>query len=77
MARQSASPDIALPFPFPEMARAVLAWVAWKEDRYGEVEPLAEEVLGQSPVGNLALPLAGYACGRSSPSAWKGARQKP
>ena len=66
MARQSASPGIALPFPFPEMAKAVLAWVAWKEDRYGEVERLSEEVLETKPCGRtsisfrLDLPLASH-----------------
>ena len=58
LARQSASPDIALPFPFPEMARAVLSWVAWKEDRYSEVEQLAETVLRPTPGGEPRFPFA-------------------
>jgi hypothetical protein len=44
-AEQFVSADFAVPFPFPEMARAVMAWVAWKEGRSGEVESLAREVL--------------------------------
>jgi hypothetical protein len=58
LARQSASPDIALPFPFPEMARAVLAWVAWKEDRYSQVEVLAGEVLETKRVDEPPFPFA-------------------
>jgi len=58
LARQSASPDIALPFPFPEMARAVLSWVAWKEDRYSEVEELAGEVLETTHGGEPPFPFA-------------------
>ena len=58
LARPSASPDIALPFPFPEMARAVLCWVAWKEDRHSEVEQLAEEVLRPTPGGEPPFPFA-------------------
>jgi tetratricopeptide (TPR) repeat protein len=58
LARQSASPDVALPFPFPEMARAVLAWAAWKEDRYSEVERLAEEVLGPKHSGEPTFPFS-------------------
>ena len=66
LARQSAGPDIALPFPFPEMARAVLAWVAWKEDRYSQVEELAGEVLETNACRRtslsvrLHLPLASH-----------------
>jgi tetratricopeptide (TPR) repeat protein len=58
LARQSASPDIALPFPFPEMARAVLSWVAWKEHRYSEVEQFAEAVLRPTPGGEPPFPFA-------------------
>jgi len=58
LARQSASPDIALPFPFPEMAKAVLSWVAWKEGRYSEVEQVAEAVLRPTPGGEPPFPFA-------------------
>lgn len=60
LARQSASPDIALPlpFPFPEMARAVLAWVAWKDERYSQVEELAGEVLETRRVDEPPFPFA-------------------
>jgi len=58
LAQQSASPEIALPFPFPEMARAVLSWVAWKQDRYGDVEQLADAVLRHMPGGEPRFPFA-------------------
>jgi hypothetical protein len=58
LARQSASPDIALPFPFPEIARAVLAWVAWKEQRDGQVEELAVEVLETKHIDEPPFPFA-------------------
>jgi DNA-binding SARP family transcriptional activator len=47
-AQECVTADFSVPFPFPEMARAVLAWVAWKEGRDGEVESLAREVLDDS-----------------------------
>ena len=40
------------------MARAVLSWVAWKEDRHSEVEQLAEEVLRPTPGGEPPFPFA-------------------
>ena len=58
LARQSVSPDIALPFPFPEMARAVVAWVAWKDERYSQVEELAGEVLETRRVDEPPFPFA-------------------
>ena len=61
LARQSASPDTALPFPFPEIARAVLSWVAWKEGRYSEVEQLAEAVLRQTHADEPPFPF-GWIC---------------
>ena len=45
-------------FPSPEMARAVLSWVAWKEDRPSEVEELAEEVLRPTPGNEPSFPFA-------------------
>ena len=61
LARQSASPDTALPFPFPEIARAVLSWVVWKEGRYSEVEQLAEAVLRQTHADEPPFPF-GWIC---------------
>ena len=58
LAEQCTSAEFAVPFPFPEMARAVLAWVAWKEERYGEVESLAREVLTRKSDGEPPFPFA-------------------
>ncbi|HXW79518.1 MAG TPA: hypothetical protein VEJ84_08465, partial [Acidimicrobiales bacterium] len=60
-AEQFVNADFAVPFPFPEMARAVMAWVAWKEGRSGEVESLAREVLTYKPDGEPLFPF-GWIC---------------
>ena len=43
------------------MARAVLAWVAWKDGRIDEVERLAREVLTPKPDGEPPFPF-GWIC---------------
>ena len=61
LAEQCPGTDFAVPFPFPEMARAVLAWVAWKDGRFAEVERLARDVLSPKPDGEPPFPF-GWIC---------------